>query len=142
MKKIFKFSLLFSLISLSFLMAQISFAQNESTAIVSTTDKYSTIFRSSAGFSGAVETPDLIASIIKTALSFLGVIFIVLMVLSGYQWLTAGGNEDAIKKAKSRIINAIIGLAIVILAYSITAFVFKNLPGGNEAEQVHESSGN
>ncbi len=115
-------------------MAQISFAQNESKAIVSTTDRYSKIFRSSAGFSGAVETPDLIASIIKTALSFLGIIFIVLMVLSGYQWLTAGGNEDAIKKAKSRIINAVIGLAIVILAYSITAFVFKNLPGGSPSK--------
>jgi len=59
--------------------------------------------------------------------------------------MTAGGNEDAIKKAKGRIINAIIGLAIVVFAYGVTAFVFKNLPGGGvntttSGEQEHGST--
>ena len=130
MKKIFKISILSFLMIFSFLMVKVSSAQEVATV----TDKYNKAFLDKAGFSTSVETPDLIASIIKTALSFLGVIFIVLMVLSGYQWLTAGGNEDAIKKAKSRIINAIIGLAIVILSYSITAFVFKNLPSHGPSE--------
>ncbi len=85
-------------------------------------------FTKTAGFSTTMEAEDIVATIIKLALGLLGIIFVVLMILSGYQWMTAGGNEDTIKKAKSRITSAIIGLVIVLFAYGITAFIFNNLP--------------
>lgn len=81
MKKIFKISILSFLMIFSFLVVKVSSAQEVATV----TDKYNKAFLDKAGFSTSVETPDLIASIIKTALSFLGVIFIVLMVLSDYE---------------------------------------------------------
>lgn len=62
--------------------------------------------------------------IIKYVLSFLGVIFLILIIIGGYQWMTAGGNEEIIKKARARIINAVIGLAIILLAYTISRFIF------------------
>ena len=37
--------------------------------------------------------------------------------------MTAGGNSEQISKARKTIINGIIGLAIVVLAYSIALFV-------------------
>jgi hypothetical protein len=72
----------------------------------------------------------VIATIIEVALGLLGIIFLVLMVMSGYQWMMAGGNEEEVTKAQSRMKNAIIGLVIVLAAYAITAFVFSNLPFG------------
>ena len=69
-----------------------------------------------------------VGNIIQAVLSLIGVLFLGLLVFGGIKWMTAGGNEDIIKKAKSRIVNAIIGLAIVLFAYGITAFIFKNLP--------------
>jgi hypothetical protein len=54
----------------------------------------------------------------------LGVIFLVLFIVSGYQWMTAGGNEEQIEKAKKRMGNAAIGTIIVLMAWALTRFVF------------------
>lgn len=83
-----------------------------------------------AGFETGAEAKDpaqIVASIVKIALGFLGILFIALIIVSGFQWMTAGGNSDAIAKARSRIINAIIGLVIVLSAYAITSFLILKL---------------
>jgi len=85
-----------------------------------------------SGFSvGAQDQlPTMIATIIKAGLGLLGIIFIVLLVLAGFNWMTAAGDEEKVTKAKNTITRAVIGLIIIIAAYAITVFVFKNLPGG------------
>ncbi len=69
----------------------------------------------------------IIGTIIAAVLGLLGVIFIILIVIAGYQWMTAGGNEETIKKSRQRITNAIIGLVIVLAAYAIWAFISNTL---------------
>lgn len=64
--------------------------------------------------------PFIIGKIIQIILSFLGVIFLVLMVYGGYLWMTGGGNEEQIAKAKNIMGTAVIGLIIVLAAYAIT----------------------
>jgi len=64
-----------------------------------------------------------IGRIIAQVMGFVGVIFFVLMIYGGFLWMTAQGNEEQIKKAKSLITGAIIGIVIVFSAYAITAFV-------------------
>ncbi len=66
---------------------------------------------------------ELIGKVIKAVLAFLGVLFLVLIIISGLQWMTAGGNEELIDKSKRRIKNATYGLAIVLAAYAMTMFV-------------------
>ena len=66
--------------------------------------------------------PAKIGKIIKAILSFLGVIFLVLMIYGGYTWMMAGGNEQQVSKARSIIINSIIGLIIIMAAWAITYF--------------------
>lgn len=53
----------------------------------------------------------------------LGMIFLVIVVYAGFRWMTAGGNTEQIDEAKQLIRNATIGLAIVILSYTITYFI-------------------
>ena len=67
--------------------------------------------------------PQRIGTIIQIVLTFLGVIFLLLMIYGGYIWMLARGNEQEITKAKDIIKNSIIGLIIVLAAYAITAFV-------------------
>ena len=67
---------------------------------------------------------NVIAYLIKIFLGFLGIIFIVLVVWAGYNWMTAGGNEEKVSKAKTTLTRAIIGLIITVSAYAITYFVF------------------
>ena len=64
-----------------------------------------------------------IGEMIQIALGFVGTLFLILILISGFQWMTAGGSAEKITKAKGRMINAIIGLAIVLAAYSITWFI-------------------
>jgi len=75
-------------------------------------------------YSSNTQLSDTIAILIKTFLGLLGIIFIVLVVWAGYNWMTAGGNEDKVSKAKTTPTRAIIGLIITVSAYAITYFVF------------------
>lgn len=77
---------------------------------------------------GPARDPRTIAvGILKAFLGLLGVIFAGYMVYGGYVWMTAGGNEDRVTKAKDTIRHAIIGLAVLLAAWGITHFVFNAL---------------
>jgi len=65
--------------------------------------------------------------IISVVLSLVGVIFLILMIYAGILWMTASGNEQQISKAKSLLINTIIGIIIVFSAYALTTFIGNNL---------------
>jgi hypothetical protein len=71
--------------------------------------------------------PEAIGLVIRVILSFLGIIFLVLMIHGGYIWMLARGNEQEVTRAKNIIVNAIIGLVIVLSAYSITWVLSKYL---------------
>lgn len=68
-----------------------------------------------------------VGKIINAALSLLGTIFVGLLIYAGFKWMTAGGNEEEITKAKSIITQATIGLVVVIAAFLITQFVIATL---------------
>lgn len=78
-----------------------------------------------AGYSQVTETSfsETLGTIVKGALSFVGVIFLILMVYAGYLWMTARGDEGQVDRATDIIRTAIIGFIITMGAYSITAFV-------------------
>ena len=69
----------------------------------------------------------IIARIIRAALGLLGIILLVIIIYAGYLWMTAGGNDEQIGKAKNIIKNAVIGLIIIMSAYAITQFIISKL---------------
>jgi uncharacterized membrane protein len=79
------------------------------------------------------EPAAVIGSIIGYALSFIGVIFLALILYGGYTWMTSFGNEQKVTKAKDLIVDAVIGLVIVIAAYTITNFVVTAILGSATA---------
>lgn len=84
-----------------------------------------------AGFEPNTEVGDVMSMVIKAFLSLLGIIFVILIITAGYQWMTAEGDEQKVNEAKDKIKRAIIGLIIIVSAYAITHFVFARLPGGS-----------
>ncbi|MBI5222659.1 MAG: hypothetical protein HY980_04165 [Candidatus Magasanikbacteria bacterium] len=77
-------------------------------------------------------------TIVYLLLSFSGVIFLVLMVYAGYLWMIARGDEAEVEKAQKIIISSVIGLIILVGAYSITTFVVPRLTdvtGKDEGEK-------
>ncbi|MDA3840534.1 MAG: hypothetical protein PF572_05560 [Patescibacteria group bacterium] len=68
-----------------------------------------------------------VGKVIGYVLSFVGVIFLILIIYAGFTWMLARGNEADVKKAKDLMYDAIIGLVIIMSAYAITAFVGNSL---------------
>ena len=69
----------------------------------------------------------LVANIGRLVLSFLGLILVIMIIYAGILWGTSGGNEEKIMKAKKIIVSGIIGLLIVVFAFSIVSFVLDKL---------------
>jgi len=67
------------------------------------------------------------ARIINVALGFLGIVAVVIVLLGGFKWMIAGGNEEKTNEAKKLIVSGIIGLAIILSAWAITSFVISRL---------------
>lgn len=67
------------------------------------------------------------AEIINVSLGLLGIIAVVIILIGGFQWMTAGGNEDKVGEARKRIFAGIIGLAIILSAWAVARFVLLQL---------------
>lgn len=89
--------------------------------------KYLEITAKTAGFGDPKNPFEIIASLIGVFLSFLGIIFLCLVIYGGFLWMTSFGNEERVLKAKRTLSQAVIGLVIIVSAYSITLFVFNSL---------------
>jgi len=74
------------------------------------------------------EDPRLVAArIIKIALTFIGIIAVAIIIWAGFKWMTAGGNEEKVTEARKLITSAIIGLLIILAAWTITSWVIDKL---------------
>ncbi|RJR30818.1 hypothetical protein C4569_04060 [Candidatus Parcubacteria bacterium] len=72
--------------------------------------------------------------IINILLSFIGIVFLILIIYGGYLWMTASGNEEQVGKAKKMIIASVIGLAIVLMSRIIAEFVILALGESSAAQ--------
>ena len=82
-----------------------------------------------AGVGGSTDLVTIIGRIIYVALGFVGIILLVILIYAGFLWMTAGGDEDKVKKAKQFITNAIIGLVIIASSWAIVYFILQALTG-------------
>ncbi len=114
-----KIIILLGLISLIIFNFEISLASAAAPPIFSTLNTVATESGQVSGTPPAV----VVGQIISSILGILGFIFFGLTLYAGFTWMTAGGNEEKIKKAKKIITSSIIGLIIVITAYSISRFI-------------------
>lgn len=68
-----------------------------------------------------------IASIANTVIDTLtliaGILAIVYLVYMGILYITAGGDDEKAGLAKKGIINAVIGIIVIVLAYAIAKYV-------------------
>jgi hypothetical protein len=72
----------------------------------------------------------MIANIIKTGLTLVGAVALAMIVYGGFLYISAAGDESQIKKAKTVLIYAIIGIIVIGLAYALVAFVLGAFGGG------------
>lgn len=71
----------------------------------------------------------IITNIIGLVSGFLGIIAVVIVLISGFQWMTAGGDEEAVKTAQKRLVQGIIGLVLILSTWSVAYYVVNTLSG-------------
>lgn len=62
---------------------------------------------------------DFIKNAITIALALAIVVVLAMLILGAFEWITSGGDKEAVGKARGRIINALIGLAILAVAFAL-----------------------
>lgn len=76
---------------------------------------------------GSNDPREVAAGVINIILSFLGIIAVVIILLGGFKWMTAAGNEEKVEEAQKLIKAGIIGLIIILAAWGIASFVISSL---------------
>lgn len=69
----------------------------------------------------------IVARVIRVLLGFLGIIATVIILLGGFKWMTAAGNEDKVSEARKLMLAGVIGLIIIMASFAIANFVVTNL---------------
>jgi cytochrome bd-type quinol oxidase subunit 2 len=67
-----------------------------------------------------------IVIILNWLIGFAGVICVVMIIVGGYSYMTAGGDESKVKDASKTLTNAIIGLVICFIAVILVNYVLEN----------------
>lgn len=79
------------------------------------------------GLIGSSTVFEVVAIVLKWLLTLAGVIATVFLIIGGYQYLTSAGNEEASEKGKKTIVNAIIGIVVVVLSMAIVTIITNTL---------------
>lgn len=68
--------------------------------------------------------PRLIVSrIINASLSVLGILAVSIIIFAGFKYMTAGGNDEQARGARKILVAAVIGLIIILTAFSVANFL-------------------
>jgi len=86
-----------------------------------------TVAEQGAHYNTSATFGSIIGQILTMALGLLGVIFLILAIYGGYNWMMARGNEEMVENAKKTLTNAILGLIIVLAAFVISRFIIGSL---------------
>lgn len=76
---------------------------------------------------GNTDLRDSVQFGINVFLSILALIAVILILVGGFRWMTAGGNDDKIASAKKTLVAALIGLVIIFAAWAIVLFAFSQI---------------
>ena len=61
----------------------------------------------------------LLGAVLKFAVSLIGGVAVLVIVIAGVMYIMSGGNQAQVQKAKSTLIAGIVGLVVAIISYII-----------------------
>lgn len=85
---------------------------------------------------GTNDPETILVNIVNWGLGILALIAVVLVLIGGFQWMTAAGDETKVDKAKKVLVAAVIGLVIVMAAWGISLYAIGVLADATNATVV------
>lgn len=71
----------------------------------------------------------VVARIIRVFLSLMAIVAVSYIIYGGYMYMTSGGSDERIGRARKIIFYGAIGLGIMVASFSITSFVYRAIYG-------------
>jgi len=90
---------------------------------------------------GGVDLNNLVRAIINVMSVLIGVVAVIMIMVSGYKYITAGGDSNKVTSAKNTLIYAIIGLLVAALAQVIVVFVLRQVRGCPAGQSLNNTTG-
>jgi hypothetical protein len=88
----------------------------------------STTCKSAASKNDPITGPDGTLDRISTVVAIIaGISAVIMIILSGFRYVTSGGDTQKIASAKNTLIGAIVGLVIIVVARGIIVLVLKSI---------------
>lgn len=87
-------------------------------------------WRGATGPAGELTVGGLIMSVITIALMIVGSIAVLFLIIGGFRYITASGNEEQTEAAKKSMLHAALGLGIVLLSFAMVSIISRLLIQG------------
>lgn len=125
MKKIFKHIAVFSMLTMLF-------APLVAVKALSIDDAYGgagkqTDVSNALKMTNTTDPRVIVANAIYILLGFLGILATVIILIAGFQWMTAGGDSKKVDEAKTRMQQGAIGLVIIFSAWALSRFILTSV---------------
>jgi predicted nucleic acid-binding Zn ribbon protein len=78
-------------------------------------------------YGDVIQPGQLVQRITAIFFGILGLIAVVMVMYSGFLWLTAAGEEEKTKKATTLLFQSFVGLIIILASWTLTYFVISQL---------------
>lgn len=60
-----------------------------------------------------------LTNLVQLAFIFAVLLVLVMLIWGAFEWITSGGDKEHVSSARNRIINALIGLAVLSIAFAL-----------------------
>jgi hypothetical protein len=70
-----------------------------------------------------------VQGVINLILMLLGILAVIMIIIGGYRYVTANGDEGSVKQGKDTILYSCIGLVLAIMSYGIVNFIVDRMSG-------------
>lgn len=79
---------------------------------------------------------DIIITVLNIVIGVAFIIAVLFLVIGGFRYITAQGNEESAEAGRKTIINALIGIVVIILSFVIVRIVSNTISNGGSGNAV------
>lgn len=69
---------------------------------------------------GFTSLGNFVTNVLTLSFGIAVLVVLVMLIWGAFEWISSGGDKEAVGKARNRIINALIGLAVLAVAFALT----------------------
>jgi len=84
-------------------------------------DKLLALLDASTGSSGFWD--NLLSATVTLGFSIGAIVFLIILMLGGIQWITSGGDKASVEAARGRVTSAIVGITILLSVFAVVLAV-------------------